>query len=49
MGQCSLASVAAVVQPSYRAFSFYYDWIGEMIGDGDVSSGLFINGFVAIH
>jgi hypothetical protein len=34
----------------YRAFSFYYDWIGEMIGDGDhVSSGLFINGLVALH
>jgi hypothetical protein len=31
----------------YRAFSFYYDWIGEMIEDGDVSSGLFINGLVA--
>jgi hypothetical protein len=33
----------------YRAFSFYYDWIGEMIRDGDVSSGLFINGLVALH
>lgn len=33
----------------YRAFSFYYDWIGEMIEDGDVSSGLFINGLVALH
>jgi hypothetical protein len=34
----------------YQAFSFYYDWIGEMIGDGDhVSGGLFINGLVALH